>query len=80
MYSKNEAIQNGQEQKEHIKNFIRQQLPFFKIEKFWTDTLFSLCQKSYQQPLNLDGSQTSLSEIAPLKIGERFYLNKKNGL
>ena len=79
MYSKNEAIQNGQEQKEHIKNFIRQQLPFFKIEKFWTDTLFSLCQKSYQQPLNLDGSQTSLSEIAPLnKIGEvRFYLKLK---
>ena len=62
-----------------IKNFIQQQLPFFKIEKFWTDTLFTLCQKSYHHRLQIADSQTSLLKISPLnKTGEiKFYLDLK---
>ena len=71
--------QNNLIRNEQTKNFIRQQLPFFKIEKFWADTLFTLCQKSYQHLLQIDAFKTSLLEIAPQnRAGEiKFYLDLK---
>ena len=40
------AVQNVQEQKKHIKNFIRQQLPFFKIANSGQILYFLIVKKA----------------------------------